>query len=329
MIGGRLGPIAVSLFLILPAASAQEVERDPGGIFADAQTELLFDGAHFTEGPAMGPDGLLYFSDITWTSASGMQAGHIWRLDPSTGHAEVFRSPSGMSNGLLFDLEGRLVAALGADFGGRAIVRTETSTGKGFILAGLYGGRSFNSPNDLTIDEQGRIYFTDPRYQGHEPLEQPYMGVYRIDPDGTLTRLLTRVGHPNGILVSPDQKTLYVSSAEYPMWGGLNALLAYTLGEDGSLSERRILVDCSGFAGPDGMAIDTDGRVFATRPAGADTGIYVYSPEGEELAFLRTPVAPSNVAFGIGEYSQTLFITGGGAVHTIRTNTNGYHPQRR
>ncbi len=329
MFGRGFGPAAFLLLATFPPASAQEVERDPGGIFADTKTNLLFSEAHFTEGPVIGPDGLLYFSDITWTSESGMQAGHIWRLNLSTGDAEVFRSPSGMSNGLLFDLEGRLVAALGADFGGRAIVRTDPSTRKSYILAGLYNGRSFNSPNDLTIDEQGRIYFTDPRYEGHEPMEQPFMGVYRIDPDGSVTRLLSQVGHPNGIAVSPDQKTLYVSSAEYPMWGGLNALLAYTLGEDGSLSERRVLVDCVGVAGFDGMKVDAVGNIYAARPAGADRGIYVYSPQGEELAFLRTPVAPSNVAFGTGAYARTLFITGGGAIHSIRTNHEGYHPKRK
>jgi len=142
---GRIGLPLLALLLGFSVASTQEVERDTGGIFVQENTTGLFDGAHFTEGPAMGPDGLLYFSDITWTGESGMQAGHIWRLDPGTGEAEVYRSPSGMSNGLLFDLEDRLVAALGADFGGRAIVRTEPSTGKSYIMAGLYEGRSFNS----------------------------------------------------------------------------------------------------------------------------------------------------------------------------------------
>jgi gluconolactonase len=329
MNGRRIGATAGTLLALWSAGHAQYVERDSGGIFVDTRTELLFDGAHFSEGPAMGPDGLLYFSDITWTSSSGMQAGHIWRLDPATGHSEVFRSPSGMSNGLLFDLEGRLVAALGADFGGRAVVRTDPSNGKSYILAGLYNGRSFNSPNDLAIDEQGRIYFTDPRYNGHEPMEQPFMGVYRIDPDGTLTRLLTRVGHPNGILVSPDQQTLYVSSAEYPFWGGINALMAFTLGADGSVSERRVLADCSGDAGPDGMAIDVNGNIYAARPANTDFGVYVYSPEGEELAYLRTAESPSNVAFGIGEYSKTIFITAREYVFSIRTATDGYRPTWR
>ena len=85
-------------------------------------------------------------------------------------------------------------------------------TGKSDIIAGLYEGKPFNSPNDLTIDEQGRIYFTDPRYVGHEPVEQPVMGVYRIDTDGSVHLVIADSGKPNGIAVSPDQKTLYVGS---------------------------------------------------------------------------------------------------------------------
>ena len=116
-------------------------------------------------------------------------------------------------------------------------------TGKSEIIAGRYNSRSFNAPNDLAIDEAGRIYFTDPRYFGHEPIEQPVMGVYRIDPDGSVSRIINRAGMPNGILVSPDQQTLYVASIKPPLWYGLNALLAYDLAEDGSVSNRRVVVN--------------------------------------------------------------------------------------
>ncbi len=319
--------ISLSL-MVASVAAAQTVERDPEGIFATVNLDVLWSGGFFLEGPAMGPDGSLYFSDITRTAASGMQAGHIWRFDPATSEAEIFRSPSGMSNGLLFDLENRLVAALGADFGGRAIVRTDMESGKSVILAGLYEGGSLNSPNDLAIDEQGRIYFTDPRYMGHEPMDQSVMGVYRIDPDGSLTRIIAEAGRPNGILVSPDQRSLYVSSVETPGWSGANAILAYDLGQDGSVQNGRVLVDLRDGLGPDGMAIDVTGNIYATRPA-SSPGVYVYSPDGEELAFLRTPELPANAAFGRGEYSSTLFITAGRSLYSIRTSAEGYHPLRR
>ena len=328
MASWRIISAAVLLATSSAPALAQEVQRDPGGIFASSSLELLFDDGFFTEGPAMGPDGLLYFSDITFTARSGMQAGHIWRYDPASRRAEIFRSPSGMSNGLLFDLEGRLLAALGADFGGRVVVRTEMGSGRSEILAGLYEGRRLNSPNDLSIDEQGRIYFTDPRYEGHEPIDQPVMGVYRIDPDGSLTRIIDEAGRPNGILVSPDQSTLYVSSVEGPAWSGLNVILAFDLAEDGSVSNRRTLVDLRPDIGSDGMAIDVNGNLYTTRPA-SSPGVYVYSPTGEELAFVSTPELPTNAAFGRGEHSHTLFVTAGKSLYSIRTSVEGYRPARR
>lgn len=162
----------------------EPVSGDSSIVIQGSRVELIFDGAYFTEGPAVGPDGSVYFSDITVTDETDMEAGHIWRFDPATGQTSIFRSPSGMANGIIFDLGDRMIVAEGADFGGRRVTRTDMKTGRSEILAGLFNGRHFNAPNDLAIDEKGRIYFTDPRYLGHEPIEQPVQGVYRIDPDG-------------------------------------------------------------------------------------------------------------------------------------------------
>lgn len=183
----------------------------------DAKVEKLFEGSVLTEGVAVAPDGMVYFSDITFShvarDAKGVfEAGHIWKFDPGTSKTTIFRSPSGMSNGIKFDAVGNMLVAEGADFGGRRVVRTDMKTGKSTIIAGLFEGRPFNAPNDITLDEKGRIYFSDPRYLGHEPLDQPVMAVYRIDPDGSIHRIITDAGKPNGVCVSPDQKTLYVVS---------------------------------------------------------------------------------------------------------------------
>jgi gluconolactonase len=318
--------VTAALVTLTSGAVAQRVERDTARIFApNTQLEAVFSEGFFTEGPAMGPDGRLYFSDITFTDRTGMQAGLIWRLDPETKRAEIFRSPSGMANGLAFDLEGRLIAALGADFGGRAVVRTDLSSGRSTIIAGLYEGRRLNSPNDLVVDRSGRIYFTDPRYVGHEAVEQPVMGVYRIDRDGKLTRIISEAGMPNGIAVSPDQRTLYVASIQGPTWYGLNAVLAFDLATDGSVSGRRILVDFRPDNGPDGMAVDVDGNLYLARPATAP-GVYVYSPSGAELAYLRLPEAPTNAAFGRGRHATTLYVTAQSRVYAIRTARRGSHP---
>jgi gluconolactonase len=311
------------------------VQGDPSIVAPTARLERLFGEAIFTEGPAQAPDGSVYFSDITLVKRSGYQAGHIWRWDPRTGTTTVFRSPSGMSNGIEFDAEGRMVVAEGAGFGGRRITRTDMKTGKSVILAGLFNGRPFNSPNDLILDARGRIYFTDPRYSGHEPVEQPVQGVYRIDLDGRVSLVAADVGKPNGIPVSPDQATLYIASLDNgslddlppdtPTTNGRMALLAYDLAPDGSARFRRTVVDFAPGIGPDGVSVDRDGNIYGAIPA-PRPGIHVFSPAGKELAYISTPETPTNVKFGRGADHQTLFITAGKSLYRIHVERVGYHP---
>jgi gluconolactonase len=302
-----------------------------------AQLEKLFTGGVLTEGAATAPDGTIYFSDITFTYVSGMQAGHIMKFDPKTRKTAVFRSPSGMSNGIKFDAEGRMVVAEGADFGGRRVTRTDMSTGKSEIVAGAFEGKRLNAPNDLAIDEKGRIYFSDPRYLGHEPIEQPVMAVYRVDPDRSIHRIITDAGKPNGVAVSPDQRTLYVVSNDNgttgmfqvpdgtPLQKGRMALHAYDLSPDGTARFRKTLVDYYPEDGPDGLVTDTAGNLYVAVRAKNRFGIIVYNPEGKELAYLPTPSLPTNVGFGRGEELQTLYITAGGELYRIRTKKEGYH----
>ncbi|MCK5441834.1 MAG: SMP-30/gluconolactonase/LRE family protein [Maribacter sp.] len=311
----------ILFFLYLTFSFAQEIEKSTFQILdPNAKLELLFDGGFFTEGPAVGPDGFVYFSDITHATGSGMQAGHIWKYDPKTTETNLFRSPSGKSNGIIFDLNGDMILALGADFGGRCVVRTNMQSGKSEIIAGTYKSKSLNSPNDLTIDETGRIYFTDPRYLGHEPVEQPVMGVYRIDLDGTLTRIIEHAGTPNGILISPNQKFLYVASVKGPVWSEFNAVIKFELDKDGNASNEKIFIDFNGEFGPDGMAIDLDGNLYLART----DGIYVYSAEGAQLGFISIPERPTNVTFGHGETENFLFITAGKSLFKIKINAKGY-----
>lgn len=320
----------------MPNSQTTTVE---GILSADSKLEEVFSDAHFTEGPTVAPDGTVYFSDITFTHQADMQAGHIMRYDPKTGETTVFRSPSGMSNGMKFDAQGRLVVAEGADFGGRRITRTDMETGKSDIIAGLYEGKPFNSPNDLTIDEQGRVYFTDPRYVGHEPVDQPVMGVYRIGTDDSVHLVSADSGKPNGIAVSPDQKTLYIGSNdsgsfrempdELPTCMGRMALLAYDLSSDGTATFREILVDYAPEHGPDGFEVDVEGNLYVAVRDKTRFGVCVYSPNGTELAYIETPELPTNVAFGRGEASKMLYITAGGSLFRIPVAKDGYHlPQK-
>ena len=319
-------------------------EGDTSVLPADSKLMKVFDGGCvLTEGVAAGPDGFMYFSDITFTSLckdeSGKypQAGNIWKYDPKTGEATVWRSPSGMSNGLKFDKDGNMIAALGADYGGRMLVKTDMATGKSYILSGLYDGRPYNALNDVSIDEQGRIYFSDPRYLGHEPVDQPGFAVYRLDPDGTVERIITDGGKTNGVLVSPDQKTLYVVSNDNGWLDfqqlkkgqktaqGHHVLQAYDLAADGAVSNRRVLVDYHPQSGPDGIIADVDGNLYAAVRAENRPGIVVYNPEGKELAYISTgKELPTNVGFGSGDESDVLYVTSGKSLYKIQMAKEGY-----
>lgn len=270
--------------------------------------ETVWEGGLFTEGPAAAPDGSIYFSDIT-ASARSNEGGHIWRYDPKTGKTRIYRSPSGMANGIIFDQQGRMVVAEGADFGGRRVTRTVMGSGRSEVLARTYEGKPLNSPNDLTIDARGRIYFTDPRYVGAEPIEQPVQGVYRIDPDGSLHLIISDAGKPNGIAVSPDQRTLYVAITDDA--AGRLQIAAYDLREDGSASFRKVAVDLKGRGYADGLAVDSAGNIYCgCGPLGAR----VFSPDGEELGGVATPAHATNVEIA----GSVLYITAGRGLYRVR-----------
>jgi gluconolactonase len=337
-------PLAVLLVLSFAGTSAwsQPGKDKPNDIVPpDAKLEKIFDkGVVLTEGVASAPDGTIYFSDITFSHVLKekklpLEGGHIWKLDPKTLNTTIFRSPSGMSNGIKFDAAGNMLCAEGADYGGRRVTRTDMKTGKSYIIAGLFEGRPFNSPNDITIDEKGRIYFSDPRYLGHEPVDQPVQAVYRIDLDGSIHRIITDAGKPNGVCVSPDQKTLYVVTndngsfgigrlpADAPLAKGWMALLAYDLRADGTAKFRKVFVDYAPQDGPDGLCADVEGNLYVAVRDETRPGIRVYNPAGKEIAYIKTEM-PTNVGFGRGAESHTLYITAGNSVYRIRLNKEGY-----
>lgn len=291
-----------------------------------AQFELLWDEGDFTEGPAPDADGTILFSDI---------GNRIMRYDPDTGATTVYRADSGKANGLMFDAEGRLVACEGAAGGNRRISITERD-GSVRTLADRYQGRRFNSPNDLAIDAAGRVYFTDPRYVGDEPRELDFEGVFVIQPDGQVLLATRDVEKPNGILVAPQGGTVYVADNNNAE-GGNRHLLAFTVTEDGTLGDKRLLHDFGPTRrGIDGMTLDREGNIYATAGSGADGGIYVFSPQGEHLAFIATPGTPTNCVFGIGDGASVLYVTaavpagndrvaGGWGLYGIKLRKAGYH----
>ena len=327
-------------FTLIGSFCFSQANADDPIVPPNAKLEKLFESHVLTEGVSVAPDGMVYFSEITFSNKSrdskgAIEAGHIWKFDPASSKTSIFRSPSGMSNGIKFDASGNMLVAEGADYGGRRVTRTDMKTGKSYIIAGMFEGRPFNAPNDITIDEKGRIYFSDPRYLGHEPIEQPLMAVYRIDTDGSIHRIISDAGKPNGVAVSPDQKTLYVVSndngsagierlsPETPVRKGNMALMAYDLAADGTAKFRKTLVDYAPFDGPDGLVMDKQGNLYVAVRAENRPGICVYSPEGKELAYIKTEV-PTNVGFGRGDDSKLLYITAGSSLYRIRLNREGY-----
>lgn len=296
-------------------------------------TDLQIEGrVAFVEGPAWHPDGNVYFTDI--------ENNRIMRHDPS-GKVHVFRQPSGRANGLSFDTKGRLHACEGHREGGnRRVTRTEAD-GTITILADRYNGKRYNSPNDLAIDSQGRIFFTDPRYGGYDGAQEveqfdddgkPIEGVYRIDPDGIVTRIITHeVQRPNGIAVTADEKYLVVADNHNgPGPDGQRILWRFDLAEDGSVdpTSRRKLFDWKSERGPDGIAIGPDGHIYATAgfnfPSDLESanefkaGVYVISIEGEEVDFIPVPEDMiTNCTFG-GENGEILYITAGAKLWSTR-----------
>lgn len=332
-----------ALFLLISAVFSSFSAAQNPIVPAGAKLEKLFEGVMLTEGVSVAPDGLVYFSDITFSSQTrqpdgSFHAGHIWVFDPETGQTRIFRSPSGMSNGIKFDARGNMIVCEGADYGGRRVTRTDMKTGQSFVIAALFNHQPLNSPNDVTIDEKGRMYFSDPRYMGHEPILQPVMGVYRIDTDLSLHRIISDAGKPNGVCVSPDQKTLYVvchnngstdpltsadgGEAPEPRKGAMQ-LTAYDLHDDGSATYRRMLVNYYPENGPDGLCCDAQGNIYVAERNLTKPGIGIYSPEGKSLGFIPTEV-PTNVGFGRGDDLNLLYITAGKSLYRIRLSVAGY-----
>ncbi len=337
----------VGVFLLISAAAGEAAEPGEKIVPTDAKLELLFtrtakiEGG-LTEGAAVAPDGSIYFSDIP----IGKDKGQILRFDPTTGKTTVFSADSGKANGLMFDAQGRLVACEGSDQGGRCVSRWDIKTKKKEILAQGYMGKRFNAPNDLCIDVKGRIYFTDPRYLGDEPRELEYRAVYRIEAEGGATEVTHDVEKPNGIAISPDQKTLYVAdnnngtdridkNAPPPEKGAMK-IYAFPLGPDGLVhGERKTIYDFEKESGCDGMTVDVQGNLYLTSRSAKRPGVLVIDPKGKELAFIPTgkpqpdvkePVGmPSNCDFGIGDESNVLYITVDTSLYRIRLNAQGFH----
>ena len=286
-----------------------------------AEFQILGAGYGWSEGPAWDKaNKRLYYTDVP---------GNIAYEWSEQNGAKVFLNPSGSivtegfreagANGLLYIGEDQLLVC---NHGERAVQSMQISTGRRQNLTHGYNGKNFNSPNDLIQCSNGFIYFTDPPYGldglNNSPMKElEHNGVYRLEPNGQTTLLIGDMTFPNGIALSPDQKTLYVSQSDP------DAPHLYQLDLTDPGKPKSLLIDFSEYMGdnfpglPDGMVVDTHGHIFATGPG----GVFVIAPDGKILGRILTQKGSANCTFG--EDGSTLFITNHDRLIKLKTLTIG------
>ena len=292
--------------------------KDDLSAVLDGTPERVSTGLIFTEGPLWHPDGFLYFVDI--------RRNQLLRWVPGR-QVEVVRENTNEGNGLTFDLQGHLIMCEG---GNRRVIRTEPG-GTISIIADRWDDKRLNRPNDVVGRSDGTIYFTDP--QGRVPPEERevgFSGVYRVSPDGQVHLATDECEYPNGLAFSPDEAILYVAISrldercleeeERNEVCTHRRIRAFDVAPDGTLSNNRIFADMSSAETgvPDGMKVDTAGRVFCT----GNGGTCVFDAEGRHLGTIRTDEVPANCAFG-GSDHRTLFLTARTSLYSLRVKAPG------
>jgi gluconolactonase len=274
------------------------------GPFApDAKVEKLAGGFKFTEGCASDTDGNVYFTD------QPNDRIHVWSAD---GKLSTFLEKSGRSNGLCVDAAGKLWACADEK---NELWKIDVATKKAEVLVKDFKGKLLNGPNDIWVTPAGGAYFTDPMYKRgywtRDPAEQNKRGVYYRSPKGELTRVADDLTQPNGVIGTPDGKTLYVAD--------INAgkTYRYAIGGDGTLADKTLFCE----KGSDGMTLDADGNVYLTGGS-----VWVFDKAGKKVAELKVPEGPSNVCFG-GKDKKTLFITARTGLYSARCTVAGVGSQ--
>jgi gluconolactonase len=312
-----------------PVAKAQIVRMDAALdqlIDPNATMQKLGEGYGWSEGPVWVDDGqYLLFSDVPgnkihkWSETEGVT---VW-LDPSGGDGPAkpgFREPG--TNGLKTGFPGQILAA---DHGSRAVAAIDLKTKAKRLLITSFKGKKFNSPNDLAVAPDGTIWFTDPPYGlegiNDSPLkEQPVNGVYRAATDGSAQLVEGGLTFPNGLVFSPDARTLYVAVSDPKR----AIIMAYDVTAAQKLANGRVFSDMTSMVGstnpglPDGLVVDERGNIWATGPG----GVHVFTPAGKRLGILRTGTGIANLAFG-GRDGRTLFLTSHNMLVAVPTKVRG------
>ncbi|TWT52390.1 Gluconolactonase precursor [Rubripirellula amarantea] len=280
----------------------------PETIAPVGEIEVVGEGYSFTEGPAWDPKrNWLLFTDIPNTAI------HV--VDKE-GSVEPFTKESGHANGLLVASDGRLLAC---EMDGR-LVAYNLTTGKRDVLADTFEGKPFNAPNDLIIDKQGGIYFTDPLFRAATPLPQTVQAVYYRAKDATVTRVSGDIAAPNGIALSPDGTKLYVAPSHQA------EMLVFAVEGPGKLSAAKTFCrltqpEGEDNTGGDGMTVDVKGNLYFT----THLGVEIFSPSGDSIGLVRFPQQPANVTFA-GKDRKTMVATARTAVYQVEMPIAGLAP---
>lgn len=312
--------------MFAPAAFAADryLGLETAKYLGDLRVEVTLPGnKNFTEGPAVDADGNVFFTN----------PGEILKWEPAAKKLITVRKPSNGANGQAFDGQGRLLTCEAADGTNGRVTRTDLKSGAQAVLCDQFNGFPLGGPNDLCVDDTGRIYFTS-RLANTNPVTGNVNAVYRIDLDGKVARILAApaIDMPNGLAVSPDNRTFYLIESD----GRVNrarVIRAYDLKADGSVSNHRVLYTFYPGRGGDGMRLDSAGNLYVaaglhktrgtsetldTRP-----GIHVLTPQGKLVAFVETPEDTiTNCAFG-GPDGRTLYVTCGRFLLSLPTRTAG------
>lgn len=289
----------VLLLVLILGVSAKELMAQIPNIGPIEPIKRAGMGFSFTEGPASDIDGNVYFTDVA--------TSRIHKLDLQ-GRVTTFLENSQGCNGLIFDSNNKLLACQGNT--GR-IISIDINSKNISVLADSFQNKRFDRPNDIVIDGQGGIYFSDPVFSG--PMVQDKMGVYYLSTSGQVTRIIDNLSRPNGVILSPDEKTLYVLS-------GQPTMMVYPVTSPGQIGQGRTITLQSSSNG-DGMTVDSLGNIYVTRPG--ISAIEVISPDGRSLGLIQFPEAPSNCTFG-GADLKTLYVTARTSIYTAKMAVTGH-----
>ncbi|MFC1551873.1 SMP-30/gluconolactonase/LRE family protein [Candidatus Latescibacterota bacterium] len=294
--------LTITLCIVFTVSNAfAEENKKPQITAPGARLTKIAEGFRYTEGPAWSPDGNLYFTDKS--------AGRILKWSPDDGVSD-FRVDPGGANGLIFTGTGDMIVCESTSRRVISIAPDGTET----VLADSYEGKKLNSPNDAWVDAKGGIYFSDHSMRSKEILEQKGDHIYYITPGAPgkakIIRVTDDLEYPNGVILNPAGDRLYVTDS------GAQKTYVYTVNPDGALRDKKVFAE----EGYDGLAMDIEGNVYITP---LNSFVSVYDPDGNRIGEIPTPARPANICFG-GSGMQTLFLTCGSTVYSIKMNRKGF-----